>query len=250
MSSLFTEPQNPGGGQLVGKAGIGLMIGFILALLVFALMSVLGSEFFTESPTMFMVFILILIACVVTLIGMAIFSGMLNMAFGQDYYDFGKMFGFSVLANGLLVLLFLPIYLMMSDNMDLLLFVYAFHVMFAFFVSYTMLEFTTNPSYSASAFIGSVLGFGVTLIIYMAIYSLTAGSADEANQTLGGNSLYLYVLSPFLISYVVIPLLNSIWTQIYYGIYTSGNNPLFIPQLSDVSQVQETQDEVTVEIQQ
>ncbi|AKH32896.1 hypothetical protein XF24_00567 [candidate division SR1 bacterium Aalborg_AAW-1] len=250
MSSLFTEPQNPGGGQLIGKTGIGLLIGFVLAILVFALMQVLGSSFFVKSAGMFMAFILVIVSFVVTLIGMGIFSGLLNMAFGQDYYDFGKMFGFSVLANGLLVLLFLPIYLMMSGELTSLLFVYAIHVMFAFFISYTLVEFTTNPSYAASNLIGSTLGFGLTLVVYMAIYSMTMGSTDAGEATMGTNSLYLYILSPFLISYVLIPLMHGIWTQIYYSIYSGGNNPLFIPQLADITQTQEVEDEVTVEIPQ
>ena len=57
-------------------------------------------------------------------------------------------------------------------------------------------------------------------MIYMSIYAMTMGSNDAANSTMGSNSLYLYILSPFLISYVVIPLMHGIWTQIYYGIYT------------------------------
>lgn len=250
MSSLFTEPQNPGGWQMIGKTGIWLLIGFILAVLVFALMWVLGSDFFIESAGMFMAFVLVIVACLVTLIGMGIFSGLLNMAFGQDYYDFGKMFGFSVLANGLLVLLFLPIYVMMSGELTSLLFVYAIHVMFAFFISYTLVELTTNPSYAASNLIGTTLGFGLTLVIYMGIYSMTMGSSDVGDATMGTNSLYLYILSPFLISYVLIPLMHGIWTQIYYAIYTWGNNPLFIPQLADVTQTQETEDEVTVDLPQ
>lgn len=211
-------------------------------------MSVLGSEFFVESAGMFMAFIMVIVSFIVTLIGMAIFSGLLNMVFGEDYYDFGKMFGFSVLANGLLVLLFLPIYIMMSGELTSLLFVYAIHVMFAFFVSYTLIEFTTNPSYAASNLIGTTLWFGLTLVIYMGIYSMTMGSADVGESTMGSNSLYLYILSPFLISYVLIPLMHGIWTQIYYGIYTWGNNPLFVPQLADITQSQEVEDEVTVDI--
>ena len=123
--------------------------------------------------------------------------------------------------------------------------------MFAFFISYTLVELTTNPSYAASNIIGTLIGFGLTLVIYMGIYSMTIGSDDAGQSTLGTNALYLYILSPFLISYVLIPLMHGIWTQIYYGIYSGGNNPLFIPQLADVTQVQEQQeDEVTVEIPQ
>ncbi len=120
-------------------------------MLVFAIMSVLGADFFTKSEGMFMSLVFIIIACIVTIIGVGIYAGLLNLMFGSDYYDFAKMFGFSVLANGLLVFLFLPVYLMMSDSLDTLLFVLAFHVMFGFFISYTLIEFTTNPSYSASS---------------------------------------------------------------------------------------------------
>jgi Co/Zn/Cd efflux system component len=116
-------------------------------------------------------------------------------------------------------------------------------VIFGFFISYTLIEFTTNPSYSASSLIWSVLGFGITLVIYMAIYSATKEDVD------GTNTLYLHVLSPFLISYMIIPLFHGIWTQIYYGIYTGWSNPLFVPQLADVTQTQEEVDEVTVDIQ-
>jgi hypothetical protein len=242
--SLINEPQNPGGWQIVGKTFIWLLIGGILAFLVFAIMSVLGTDFFTKSEWMFMALVFIIIACIVTLVGVGIFAGLLNLMFGSDYYDFAKMFGFSVLANGLLVFLFLPVYLMMSDSLESLLFVLAFHVMFGFFISYTLIELTTNPSYSASSLIWSVLGFGITLVIYMGLYTSTKWDA------MGTNTLYLQILSPFLISYMMIPLFHGIWTQIYYGIYTGWSNPLFIPQLADVTQTQEEVDEVTVEVPQ
>lgn len=241
--TLINEPQNPGWWQIGGKTWIWLLIGIVLAFLVFAILSVLGTDFFVTGDSMFMALVFIIIACVVTIIGMGIFSGLLSMMFSSDYYDFGKMFGFSVLANGLLVLLFLPLYLMMSDTIDSLMIVYAFHVMFWFFISYVLLEFTTNPNYSASNLMWWMLGFGITLVVYMMIYSF------NINNPVGANNVYIYVLSPFLISYVCVPLFHGIWTQIYYGIYSSGNNPLFVPQLSDVTQTQEEVDEVNVTIQ-
>lgn len=250
MSALFTAPQNPGGGQIGGKTGIGLLIGLILAILVFALMGALGTDFFIESAGMFMAFILIIIACLVTVIGMGIFTGLLNMIFGQDYYDFGKMLGFTILANGLLVLLLLPIYLMMSGTLSSLLLIYAIHIMFAFFISYTLIELTTNPNYAASQVIGTTLGFGITMVIYIAIYAMTLGSDDAGQASLGANSLYLYILSPFLIAYLIIPLFHGIWTQLYYSVYSGGNNPLFIPNLSQVTEIEHIEDEITVELPQ
>lgn len=250
MSSLFVEPQNPGGGQIGWKTWIWLLIGFILAIIVFVLMSILGSDFFVESAGMFMAFILIIVAFLVTLIGMVIFSALLNMAFGQDYYDFSKMFGFSVLANGLLVLLFIPIYLLISGELTLLLFAYAFHSMFAFFISYTLVEITANPNYAASSIIGTLLWFSITLILYIGIYMITMWSTQTETSQMWINILYLFILSPFLISYTIIPLMHGIWTQIYYGIYTGGSNPLFVPQSNDMAELQEEEDEITVEIPQ
>jgi hypothetical protein len=240
--SLITEPQNPWGWQIAGKTFIWLLIWVILAFLVFALMSVLGSDFFTNWEWGFMALVFVIIACIVTIIGMWIFAWLLNLMFGSDYYDFSKMFGFSVLANGLLVLLFLPIYFMLSDTINSLLFVLAFHVMFGFFVSYVLIEFTINPSYSASSLIWGILGFGITLILYMILYTITK---DEKAPT---NMIYLHVLSPFVISYMIIPLSHGIRTQIYYALYSWGSNPLYVPQLADVTQTQEEVDEVTVDI--
>lgn len=74
--------------------------------------------------------VFMLVACIVTLIGTGIMAGTLNIVFGTDYYDFGKMFGFSVIANGLLVLLFSPVYLALNSDLHILLLVLAFHIIF------------------------------------------------------------------------------------------------------------------------
>lgn len=247
MSSFFVEPPHPDPWQMIAKTWIWLLIGIVLGLLVFAMMGVLWAEFFLEGEGMFKAFVFIVLACVVTLIGMAIFSWLLNMMFSQDYYDFWKMFWFSVLANWLLVFLFLPLYFMMAWDLNSLLLMYALHVMFAFFMSFMLLELTSNPNYAASDVIGSSLGFVVTLVIYVSIYIATIGTGVEENTW--SNVLYVYVLSPFLIAYVVIPLLHGIWTQIYYGIYSSGNNPLFVPQAQDMEVEEEAEeDEINIDI--
>jgi hypothetical protein len=240
--SLINEPQNPGWWQIVWKTFIWLTIGAILALLVFAIMYMLWSSFFMTWDGMFMSLVFVIIWCIVTIIWVWVYSGLLNLVFGSDYYDFAKMFGFSVLANWLLVILFLPIYLMMSDSLDILLLVLAFHVMFGFFISYSLIEITTNPNYAASNIVWSMLGFWITLLVYISIYKTI-----DSDIT-GTTTLYIYILSPFLLAYTITPLCHGIWTQIYYGIYTGWNNPLFVPQLADVIQIQNEVDEVTVEV--
>ncbi len=63
------------------------------------------------------------------------------------------MFGSSVLINTLLVILFTPIYLTMSSDITILLLMLAFHSMFAFFVSYSLIEIITNANYAISSLI-------------------------------------------------------------------------------------------------
>lgn len=186
--------------------------------------------------------IFMLVAFIVTIIGTSIMAGTLNIVFGSDYYDFGKMLGFSVLANGLLVLLFAPVYLALSGDLHILLLILAFHIVFGFFISYSLIEFTTNANYAGSSLIGTLLGFGVTMMIYLLIYNMNSGKEDM------GTTIYFLMLLPFLMSYTLIPLFHGVWSGIYYGIFSSGSNPFYIAPLNEVGQTQEEDNEVNVQL--
>ena len=240
---MFTiEPPHPSGGQIIWKALIWLLTGVLISFLVFVIISTLGNDFFTSGATIFLSMIFMLVACIVTLIGTGIMAGTLNIVFGWDYYDFGKMFGFSVLANGLLAVLFAPVYLTLSEDLSILLLVLAFHIIFWFFVSYSLIEFTTNANYAWSSLIGTLIWFGITTMIYLLVYNMTS-AADNI-----GDIIYLLMLLPFIMSYTIIPLCHGVWSSIYYGVFSSGSNPFYIAPLNEISQETEEDNTVNVEL--
>jgi hypothetical protein len=242
---ITIEPPHPGWGQIVGKTGIGLLTWVTVAFLVWIVISVLWTSFFQDGAGVFMAMIFMLVACIVTLIGTAVIAGMLNIAFGSDYYDFGKMFGFSILVNGLLMLLFAPVYFTFSTDLNTLLLILAFHIIFGFFISYSLIEFTTNPNYAWSSLIGTLIGFAITIAIYLLIYKSTINHNGASEDM--GNIIYLLILLPFITAYTLIPLCHGIWSSIYYGIFGWWSNPFYIPSLTDINQVEE-EDEVNVQL--
>lgn len=240
---MFTiEPPHPGWWQIIWKTMIWLLTWVLISFLVFVIISALGSDFFTSWATLFLAMVFMLVACIVTIIGTAIIAGTLNIVFGSDYYDFWKMLWFSVLANGILVLLFAPVYLTLSGSVNTLLLVLAFHIIFWFFISYSLIEFTTNANYAWSSLIGTLFGFGLTMMTYLLVYNMTPH--DDSM----GNTIYVLMLLPFIMSYTVIPLCHGIWSGIYYGIFSGGSNPFYIAPLNEIGQATEEDNTVNVQL--
>lgn len=77
------------------------------------------------------------------------------MIYTDKYYDMGKMFSLTLLINVILFVLFIPLYGLFSGDTNALFFVLALHIIFAVFVSYTAMEMSTNPNYSAVHLIGT-----------------------------------------------------------------------------------------------
>ncbi len=232
---LSIEPPQSSGWQIAGKTAIWLLTGIMLSFLIFIIISLLGTEFFQDGEGVFMAMIFMLVACIVTLIGTGMISWILNIVFWSDYYDFGKMFWFSILTNGLLLVLFAPVYLSLSGDIHILLLILAFHIIFWFFVSYSLIEFTTNPNYAWSSLIGTLIGFAITMMIYLLMYKSTLWWDP-------GEKIYYLMLLPLIIGYTIIPLSHGIWSGIYAGIVGWWSNPLYIPSSNEITKTQEIDD--------
>jgi len=61
------------------------------------------------------------------------------------------------LTNGILFFVLAPIYIIFAGEIEILFLILGFHVLFSVFVSASQIEFSTNPNYSASAFMGNIL---------------------------------------------------------------------------------------------
>lgn len=232
------EPSNTNGRQVLAKTSIGLVLGVLIAFLIFLILTFVGSIFtealaggggsLTETNPL-LPLILIMIAFVSTFIGNMIVAGLYSLFYSRKYYDSSKMFSFLILSNVIIFFILAPIYIVFNSEIDTLFLVLAFHVFFSIFISHAGLEFISNPNYSASYLVGTVMGFIFCIFLYALIhkYGYVFGDGSQVK-------LYMMMLFPSVLAYTFIPLWQGIWDVIYYKFYEVWNNFFYIPSLSEV----------------
>ncbi len=232
-SDFFNEPSNLSGWQLVWKFFIGLFIWGIIAALLFVILSFMGGMFTSAfgqqaggSINPLLSLILLFIGFLSTFIGNIAVGGVYSLFFNRKYYNTSKMFGLLFLTNGILFFFLAPIYIVFASQIDILFVILGFHILFSVFTSAAQIEFSTNPNYSASAFMGNVLGFALAFLAYAVIYKL-AGSAAVQQK------IYLFMLLPPVLGYALVPFGSGIREKIYYKFYELGNNGFYIPSVTE-----------------
>lgn len=243
------EPNNNTGWQVFAKAGIGLVVGVIIAFLIFivlflassmftqALKSTINSPGVANTVNPLLPLVLVIIAFIATFVGSIILSGLYNLFYSNKYYDLGKTFSVSLLTNIFLFFLVVPLYMLFYQNISTLFYILGFHIIFAIFVSYAQGEFVTNPNYSASHLLGSMIGSAISMVVFVIV-----AKSLQWNQNM--------LLIPSILGYMLIPFFHSLWEKIYYKFYENGNNFLFLPSLSEVIATQDewtTNEDITVE---
>jgi len=92
-----------------------------------------------------------------TFIGNIAVGGIYGLFYNRKYYNTSKMFGLLFLTNGILFFFLAPIYIVFASQIDILFLILGFHILFSVFASAAQIEFSTNPNYSASSFMGNIL---------------------------------------------------------------------------------------------
>jgi hypothetical protein len=233
QSDFFNEPSNLSGWQLVGKVFIGILIGGVIAALLFVILSFMGGMFTsafgaqagaTVNPLLSL--ILLFIGFLSTFIGNIAVGGVYNLFYNKKYYNTSKMFGLLFLTNGILFFFLAPIYIVFASQIDILFLILGFHILFSVFTSAAQIEFSTNPNYSASAFMGNILWFVIAFLAYCLIYKMS-GSAEVQQK------IYLFMLLPPILGYALIPFGSGIREKVYYKFYELGNNGFYIPSVTE-----------------
>jgi len=225
--AIAIAPNTLSNWQLLGKVGVGLLIGILISFMLFLLLSFLGSiftdalqisEFVSPSPLLplFMLFI----GFLVTVIGNMIVSALYNLFYSEVYYDATKMIALLLLTNGILFMILAPIYIAFFNESATLFLILGFHILFSIFLSSNQIEFFANPNYAASNIIGNSCGFGLSLLVYGLIYKTNVVGTGQSPQ----QAVYLLMLFPSILGFTLIPLCLGIWQKIYYKFYELGNN--------------------------
>lgn len=184
--------------------------------------------------------ILIIVAFLWTFIGSIIISGIYNLLFWDKYYDMAKMFSLVLFANIIMFILFLWLYVLFAWGITSLFFVLAFHVMFTVFLSFALIEMSTNPNYSAVHLIWAAVGLIVWIVCFWIVYRIL--------DTGEGNSAHILLAIPPVLIYTMLPFCHWIWEKIYHKFYSNWMNFFYIPSLQEVLVDENEAEEVEVEI--
>lgn len=249
-SNVFDEPNNLSGRQLVAKILIGLAIGWIIAALLFVIISFMSSmftdilqqqqsEFTKTNPLLSLV--LLFVGFISSFIWNIAVAGIYNLFYGKRYYDSSKMFWLLLLTNGILFFVLAPLYLIFNQNIEVLFLVMWFHILFSVFVSSCQIDFVSNPHYSTSSMIWNILGFVLAFLGYAIVYK-------SAVQSWAEQQIYSLMLFPPVLAYALVPFGLGIREKIYYKIYESGANPFYVTTLEDLNNGTEEPEEINVDL--
>lgn len=250
-NNVFDEPNNLSGRQLVAKVFIGLAIGWIIAALLFVIISFMSSmftdilqqqqsEFTKTNPLLSLV--LLFVGFISSFIGNMAVAGIYSLFYGKRYYDSSKMFWLLLLTNGILFFVLAPLYLIFNQNINILFLIMWFHILFSVFVSSCQIDFVSSPHYSPSSMIWNVLWFVLWFLGYALVYK-------TAIQSWAQQQIYFLMLFPPILAYVLVPFGSGIWEKVYYKFYEAGANPFYVTSFEGINSNSDTEPEdINVEL--
>ncbi|MDP2670426.1 MAG: hypothetical protein Q8O99_05925 [bacterium] len=247
---LDIEPSNPSRRQVFLKSILGLIVGVFISFLVFLILLLVGgivqealaSKIIgADGTNPLLPLILLVIAFLGTFIGCVIMAGIYNLIFTEKYYDMSKMFGLVLFANIIVFVFFIGLYLLFAGGIEQLFFILAFHIIFTVFLSFALIEMSTNPNYSAVHLIGTSIGLLLAVLCFGLGYKIIDINA--------GRSVHILLSLPPVLAYFLIPFWHGLWEKVYRKFYEAGNNFFYIPSLSEVMVDEEESDDVAVELE-
>ena len=229
-TNLEIEPNQTSWWELIWKIFIWLMMWWILAILLFLILSIIWWVFtdsltqvsdYNSSSNPILPLLIILIWFLVSFIWNIWICGVYHLFLSRKYYKARKSIWVIALTNGMLLLFLIPIYFIFSNDTNTMFMILGFHVIIGWFLSSLQTEIVSNPNYWASSVIWATLSFVLIMLIYSIIWKI-------AMEWWSQQRLYLLLLFPPIICYWLLPLGSCIRESIYYKMYEIWNNPFFV----------------------
>lgn len=146
---------------------------------------------------------------------------MYNIFFSKRYYNFGKMIWLIFASSIIFFLFFILIYILFED-INSLYFILWLHIIFWLYISLNLMDFLSQPNYSASSLLWNTLGCIIAIVVYLLI-----------TQNLDLSYLLTSMLAVIL-SYTLMIFWAWLWDAIYYKFYEWWNNPFYLPSLNEL----------------
>jgi len=212
-----------------GKIFIWLIVWLCVVALLFWTLAALGSITWSDKSQVnsMLKILLSVVWFVVHFVWSFALALMYNIFFSKRYYNFWKMFALIFVSSLILWIFFILIYVLYDKMYDLYVILW-FQVIFWLYVSLNLMDFLSQPNYSASSMMANNLWCILTIVAYIAIMKFVNFNTWE-NLRL----LFLAII-PVILSYTLMIFGSNLWDAIYYKFYEWWNNPFYLPSLNEL----------------
>ena len=165
-----------------------------------------------------------------------------SVFFSKRYYNFSKMFGLIFVASLLVFPLFIIIsalyHFVFKVWIDPLYFILKIQIIFSLFISLNLVDFLSQPNYSASSLMWNTIWTALALVVALFI------SWGIVLVTVSAITTYMFAI-----------LWAWIWDAIYYKFYEWWNNPFYLPSMNELreerqkEEVKKAKDEEEVNVE-
>ena len=130
---------------------------------------------------------------------------------------FGLIFVSSIMILPLFIIIFALYRFVNKANMEMLYFILKFQIIFSLFISINLIDFLSQPNYSASSLMWNTLWCALAIVVALFI------KWDNILITL--SAVTTYACTVFW---------AAVWDAIYYKFYEWWNNPFYLPSLNEL----------------
>lgn len=221
ISMFDNAPSDVTAWSFFGKIILGIVVWICVAALLFATLSALwwlsGDG---EGMNSIIWVILPVVGFIVGFVGNLALALLYNIFFSKRYYSFSKM-AWLIFASLIICLLFFVPYFL-YDNMAALYAMLWFQVIFELFIAKNLIDFLSQPNYSASSLMGNTLWVVLAILVHIVIINKT----DVTK--------FIPIIVSVILAYATIAIWSWIWDAIYYKFYEWWNNPFYLPSLNEL----------------
>ena len=179
---------------------------------------------------------------IVSLVWNVTLAWLYSVFFSKRYYNFSKMFGLIFVASLLIFPLFIIIsalyHFVFKVWIDPLYFILKIQIIFSLFISLNLVDFLSQPNYSASSLMWNTIWTALALVVALFI------SWGIVLVTVSAITTYMFAI-----------LWAWIWDAIYYKFYEWWNNPFYLPSMNELreerqkEEVKKAKDEEEVNVE-
>jgi hypothetical protein len=153
-----------------------------------------------------------------------------NIFFSKRYYSFSKMAGLIFTSSLIIFIFFFVPYLLYMDNMTALYTMLWFQIIFELFIAKNLIDFLSQPNYSASSLMWNTLWAVLSVVVHLVIISMSGFNI-------------LLIIASSVIAYIMTTIGSGVWDAVYYKFYEWWNNPFYLPSLNELREERRKEEE-------